>query len=181
MMKMLHKGGIEPFCYDFVSYENHFAQTLPHHWQWLKECTGKAVKVLDPQRCYVPQYLKCDFVWMDRDPGQQALSILKFIAVIGGVKISGSQAEHRKMMQSLIIDREVWMKKFAKEYPDSRMKIVSFEKLLRNPLLVAASLQDFVRCDFDYKAAAAVVKPRSPLCLKGFLEVDDMVAMGANK
>lgn len=122
---------------------------------------GRSIKLLDailrpglPPDCPFPF---C-FVWLDRNPEQQARSQVKFADAmfpgLGGVD---------------------W-KRFADSYGRDRPRalgllrragavlVMEYERILANPRQAATKLRRFLHPDFDVDSAAAVVHIRDGLC-----------------
>ena len=77
VMQMLAAGGMRTPYSSFPSYE------IPHGIKVLMgELYGGAVKILDPHVHQPPKGHVYRFIWLDRDPVQQAKSMAKFWKVV---------------------------------------------------------------------------------------------------
>lgn len=175
LMKMLHKGGVEPIC-DPESlgygYEYNAILGLPADTDWLNGTEGKAVKILDPHRLVLPDDRGYAFILLTRDFREQAKSHLKFVRALG---IDVTRDARRKIEKSLRDDMPVVRKQLA-SYSRARLLAMAFEDVLADPLGSAHQVGDFLeRHDFDALTAARCVLRRGPKCLPYLLETE-MVA-----
>lgn len=176
MMKMLHKGGVEPLC-DPESlgygYEYDPVLRLPAEVAWLDQASGKAVKVLDPHVLRLPKDRPYLFILLERDNAEQAKSHVKFLRAIG---VSSDRNARKNIERSLRNDGPV-VRALVSSYPDSRVLILQFELVILDPLGSAQRIDDFLERDnFDLIAAARVVIRREPKCLPYLLEERMMAA-----
>lgn len=127
-----------------------------------------AVKGLYP--CFPPpESGPYAFIWLDRDSHEQAASHAKFMQHVVGVRLRRDQ--QRAWQRSLVRDRAAALEKL-RSYPESTLTILSFERVLAEPIAVARELADLLphhRIEPD--AMVRVVARRSPACLRGFLEM----------
>jgi hypothetical protein len=166
MMRMLRSGGMEVFAEMEQSCETNLIFTLPDNDAWLTHCTGKALKLLDPHKNQPSPAFSYRFIWMDRDPKQQALSQLKLLRELGGMDF-GSRKNMLAMKRANIADRP---KALSAIKPHGPVMTVRFEDLLRDPLAEAYRVREFVGRDLDCMAMMQQVVPRSPRCLPHMLE-----------
>jgi hypothetical protein len=159
MMRMLDAGGVPPVPgSQSVSYEMPSLSAL----LGVSDLAGHAVKVLD-MILYgsLPFYAKVRdwrFIWLDRNPWQQALSQEKFVTwVMPGLKV-----DHAALMESYRVDRPIALGKLQRLGP---VLTLAFEDLLADPLEGARSVEGFLDQPFDVEAAAAAVHKRGPKCL----------------
>lgn len=152
VMQMLAAGGVR--CVgQHPAYEVDEAAHAPLDYDWLRQCDGMAVKILDPHRrwtCYQPAQI----IWLDRDAKQQARSQRKFLQAVTGLtpKVGALSAALRS-------DRKKCMRVIA---PHHRL-MISFEDVLRDPHGAAVRLTTvFPR--LDVATAASVVRARSTTC-----------------
>ena len=169
MMNMLHKGGMETVCGNNLSFETEKIMGLPQDHQWLEECYGKAVKVLDPHRWQVPKDYDCLFIWMGRNYEEQAKSQHKMVAAILGQSPKLDRKTLRKYVRILKRDET----KCAALLKGRPVLGISFEMLLQNPVKVALTVRQFCGFDLDIMKMASAVHPRSPRNFPGFLELKD--------
>lgn len=171
VMKMLHKGGIEPLC-DPPSlgfgYELDDTLSLPGRTDWLDAATGKAVKILDPQILTPPKDRPYAFIFLERDAKQQAKSHVKFLKELG---VPATRNDARAIEKSLRRDLPV-AKSLVASFPESRVLTLRFENIVRDSLGAAADIDDFLqREDFDMLEAARAVIRRNSNCLPYMLEL----------
>lgn len=172
VMKMLHKGGIEPLC-DPESlhhgYELHDTTLLPDETAWLNDSAGKAVKILDPHRLVLPDDRAYAFILLTRDFREQAKSHTKFVKALG---VDVAPGARRGIEKSLRRDLPI-VKRLLASYSQARLLAISFEDILADPLGSARLLDDFLeRPDFDMLKAAQCVLKRGPKCLPYLLETE---------
>lgn len=168
VMRMLEAGGVPPYRSRFPDYETIEVPRLPDDASWLPDAAGLAVKFLDPLRFSPPAGPRYAVVWLDRDPREQARSMVKFIGARGHRALAGRVDESR-IVHSLRRDRgrarRFW------EARGARMATFSFEGFLARPLEEAGRLGEFLGRPFDAGRAATQVIERVPGCLAGFLEL----------
>lgn len=170
LMKMLHRGGIEPLC-DPASlghgYELDYTLLLPKDTSWVEQARGKAIKILDPHVLRLPMDRPYRFVLLTRDFKQQAKSHVKFLKAIGAeVNRSAVPLIEKSLRADLprVID-------LLNSYPDSAALSLTFEGVISDPLGSAQRLDDFLeRDDFNLIEAASVVLKRTTSCLPYLLE-----------
>ncbi len=170
MMKMLHKGGLIPFADNHLSYESDFTISLPHDYEFLENCKGRVIKVLDPHIFQLPYKHKYTFIWMKRNPKEQAKSQIKFLKATAPI-LPFDKGSSKRMAQSIREDTFKCFEMF-KDYDCDLIKI-RFETLLKKPLTISQSLSEFIKI-LEPEAMAACVKQRSAKCLPYFMEVEQL-------
>jgi hypothetical protein len=178
VMQMLAAGGHPIYGPDNArapAFEHENATLLPDISDWLADAAGQAVKILDPHRHRLPYRYSYRVIWCDRDPDEQAKSQCKFLAY--AVCIAASRAERRAMAAS---NRRDKLRSWATigGLQDARMMVVVFEDLIRDPIGQAERISAFVGLPEAAKKMAAVVRPRSPKCLEGMLELAQLAEIG---
>lgn len=168
VMRMLYAGGLEVYAENRTSFEVDAVLGLPDDPGFLAECSGRALKVLDPHVFQVPREYVYRFVWLDRNPRQQALSQAKLFEAFLGLKQKSH--EIRRVRQSLVHDRPRALA-LLRSYENSKLLILRFADVLADPTLVAARLTTFVGRELDVGVMAACVVPREPKCLPYMLEL----------
>lgn len=168
MMQMLLAGGIPLHCESFISGESSDIFKLPKETNWLKKCHGQAIKILEPLVFVLPRTFEYRFIVMHRNPAQQAKSFEKFMRYVG------AETDHPKYLETLessfVREMPMIVNKYQM-YP-GRLKEISFEKLIENPIAIANELQAFLNQPLNVKSMAAIVQARSPDCLPNMLEMD---------
>ncbi len=158
MMRMLHAGGVEPYCNPLDvglgrTYETKEMTYLPHKSDWVQCCKGKAVKIMDPARFTPPSGLEYDVIWMDRDFKQQAKSHFKLKAE-NEVIVDSTRHAMRGRIAHLRGQRERCLKVWT-GMPQNRLHKVKFEELIADPVAVAVPIVAFLGLDPDSGFTAA--------------------------
>jgi len=171
VMRMLHRGGMPVVADDFASYEDLRVTLLPAHAEWLPECVGKALKILDPHEHLLPSAIYAyRFLWLTRDLREQARSQVKFIRA-NGFRIE-SQA-WRWTERGLAKDVKRSIDVLQSRYQSSTLLPIRFEHLLAQPGAEARRIAEF--CGLAPERApimAACVKQRTPKCLPYLMEYE---------
>lgn len=154
LMTMLVAGGCPPGGATQPPYEGDFQQL------WNLPLGGRAVKLLDSVTYYgVPSAPTWRFVWLDRDPVEQARSHIKFVNTFVGQ----------------VADHDDAVARFAASYQRDRPKtlnllhghgsvlVMRYEHVLADPLRAARNLRK-VWPTLDVDAASAVVHDRDGRC-----------------
>jgi hypothetical protein len=174
VMQMLAAAGV-PTTGLPPSYEPDELRTLDRAAlrRWLGERRGHAVKFLDPHRFTPPTNIAYRTIWLRRDRWQQARSHIKFAELMRLTDESlGVGATHRFAMsyeRDEPLALAIW-----RQRADAILEL-TFERLIDAPAAAASYLCGALRLeatDARLKAMAAVVRPRSPECYPGLLEVD---------
>ena len=171
MMRMLHRGGIEPYADNLYSYEAEDVLGLPSQTKWLDKAEGKAVKILEPLEYRPPKTRAYRFVVMTRDPIEQAKSQVKF-ARATGVDIAANQKTIRILAGSNERDTAALIK-MIQGYPNAALLVISFEALILDPLEQALLVSDFCG-GLHVSAMTAEVIDRLPQCLPYLLELEQI-------
>ena len=170
MMRLLDAHGIEAFCEERASFEApNSVHRLPVYWQWLKNLEGKCVKILEPQRWTPPPGLPYDFIWMQRDPYQQACSQLKFLKMAAGFSIRDDEDTRSRMAMGIMSDTPV-VKQLLRNYDKARFHQVHFEELISTPMPVMEKVFEFVGVPMDADKVKSIIIPRNTDNYDGFLE-----------
>lgn len=164
MMRMLVAGGVDPVAGTMEgSYE--IDDLCLVAGMGAGSLAGRAVKLLDyPAGGYgpLPRSVEWKFVWLDRDPDEQALSQVKLLGLIDtGVaaaidpgELAANLRDERDSLHGWFLARgEMWTG--------------SFEAVLANPIAQVGDLAHFLDRPFDEDAAAGVVLERAPACSAG--------------
>jgi hypothetical protein len=195
MMRMLEAGGI-PLYYetkrpleftengtDFINYnillrESEKLNRLKDgDHSWMKECHGKAVKILNPAKVRIPKGPRYYFIWMNRKIKHCARSNRKFMLLNARDSRSIHVSRHALHGQAGIEEIIEYIKDYKmrgwqmlKKYPRSEIIQIQFEAMLKSPKLVAVIVQRFLGRYLDVDAMARVVVKRPAHCLKNMLE-----------
>lgn len=168
MMRLLHTRGIPVLADNHTSFEFDMATRLPKDSAWLESAGGKAVKILEPGVFIPPRGQPYDWIWMSRNPYEQARSNVKFLRQV--LRVPADSA-YRKKLERCIRQETPGLQKQLAGYPDSRFIEVSFEHLLEDPKRELARVNSAFDLSVDCEVAAVEVINRSPNCLDGFLEL----------
>jgi len=167
VMQMLAAGGMPTPYSEFPSYEIR-TQNL-----FLPNLYGGAIKVLDPHINKPPEGHDYRFIWLDRDPMQQARSMAKFFAAVKPEGLPDfSESQVQKLAESFRRDRPK-CQSFMFNYTHRVMKI-RFEDILADPMAAAARISVFCGM-LNTGLMAAQVRPRGPECLPYLMEFEQMV------
>lgn len=164
MMQMLHASGY-PCKGEPPAFEEYPIMEIP--WG---DIGGFAVKVVDADAQLPPAGHRAKIIRMTRDLREQAKSIQKFTGFLMGIKIAECTED---LVQSLKVS-------YAKidqylKLEGSRVLEVPFEKLIQYPMHSARRVDAFVHGDVSVKRVQdmqEVVRPRSPDCYSGLLELE---------
>lgn len=168
VMQMLAAGGMD--CVGrWPSYEWEGGGAIP----WA-DMGGRVVKILDlfrqpdfdlPRR---PGGYRA--LWLDRNPDQQARSLIKFQAAVGlRAAPRADRTERRALARSLANDRAGCITKLHR-IAGRAPTMMTFENILRDPVRAASALVAWTDQDLDRQAMAAQPLPRDAACLPGMLE-----------
>lgn len=156
VMKMLDAGGLPPVPgssdrgYELEVFSDLRARQPGRH----------AIKLLDHfSRGGVPQADSWRFVWIDRDPVEQARSHAKLVAAFG---VALSAAQFDLLIASYGRDRPGLLGQLRRSGPVLQL---DYERVLVNPRKAAKLLRRWTWPELDIEAAAAVVHERGPKCL----------------
>lgn len=165
VMQMLHAGGVQ--CTGkYPSFED-VRTSVDMDVEWLRKQSGRAVKLLDPQRS--PPSLAPPFeaiIWLSRDLKEQAKAQAKLLRVLLGV-----DADWRAMRRGLISDTPralTLLRSFG-----APLLALRFEAIVQHPRAAASAIAELLpRHDVNVEAATRVVLPRGWRCLPGMLEAE---------
>lgn len=171
MMNMLHKGGMEVYCDNKVSYETRKIMALPGDSSWMSECEGKAVKLLDPHRNSPSKDHKYFVIWMRRDFNQQSKSQAKLNTILSGMPMV-TRIGVRMVASILRRETDQCIRMFNEQY-QSEIHIINFEDLIYNPVDTALKVSDALKIHnikLDPIGMANQVIDRNSDCYDGLLE-----------
>lgn len=163
MMRMLDAAGYPIFCDQAMSgynYETMRAASLPGEAQWMNECEGRAVKVLDAARFTPPAGKTYLFLHMVRRPAHQAKSIAKYILKTDGARVT--RQGHTAIKNEV---RRITARTRALLGSLGEVIEVPFEKLIKGEVDQVAD-----RLGLDANVMRSVIIPRGPQSLPYLLE-----------
>ncbi len=175
-MQMLAAGGLRTVG-DGRSTETGAVQTREG---WLRmldwEVPPFAVKALDP--FWPPAGPSYAFIWLDRDPSEQAKSHAKFLHAVTGRRLSGAE---RRMYRAMLRRDRPRVVSGLRDYSGSRLLVTRFESLIERPLDESVSIAWWLGegarraghtgIELDSAAMAQVVRRRSTRCLDHLAEL----------
>lgn len=163
VMQMLRAGGMETTG-DAVAtlWEDSRAADFSGATGWLKECDGKAIKILNPWRVKPPKRKDWRWIWIDREMEEEQIkSQHKVAKAMGRKRARGSIASWRRKS----------LERIAKA--GGPVMFMTYESILAAPHLAAVRLGDWCGIDESrFQDMSAVVWQRSPKCAKTTLEGD---------
>lgn len=152
VMTMLVAGGAAPGGATEPPYEGDMDAI------YAADQTGKVVKLLDhPTLLGVPYARNWRFVWLDRDPFEQARSYAKFVRAAG---IELNAVKLARLVESYERDQPKVLGQLRRHGP---VLVLRYERILANPRRAARRLRE-VWPRLDVNAAAAVVHARDGRC-----------------
>lgn len=149
-MQMLSRGGY-PTTGEWPAFEDERSDVGTFSSAWLLEQKGKAVKLLNPKLFNFP---KADykFIWLDRNPTEQAKSSLKLLRIMSNIRENKGDIE--SIANGYNKDRQENISHINKltTSMDSGLMFVRFENLLINPRHEAVRMEKFLGVDLDIDA-----------------------------
>ena len=183
LMRMLEAGGV-PLYYDNsrpMFFEENGRQCISYNAmlretekspdlrdgesEWLNECYGKAVKILNPAKVMIPKGHKYNFIWCSRRVKDLVRSQFKWWQAIGKPRTDDPQ----RTIASAEIARSEGLAAL-KKYPKSRLMVVEFKDAITKPRAVAIRLARWLGRDMDTEAMAAVVVKRPAAVMPDMME-----------
>jgi hypothetical protein len=181
VMQMLAAGGMPTPHSEFPSFEINNNTRFP-----VSDLYGGAIKVLDPHIHQPPVGPTYRWIWLDRDPVEQAKSMAKFWKAAMVDAPSGLPGFPELTEDQIAILAEAfkrdrpWANGVMFQYTScSGILKLKFEAILLNPPWAAHSLNKFCGGNLDEGSMAAAVRPRGPECLPYMLELEQ-IAEGKN-
>ncbi|HSX21479.1 MAG TPA: hypothetical protein VLE97_01740 [Gaiellaceae bacterium] len=137
VMQMLHAVGF-PCIGEWPAFEP-TVSAKPMTAADLVPIAGHAMKRLNPQRIGIPG-MTTRTIWLDRDPDEQAASMIQFARETEGVDMAPNRASKRRLVASLRRDRALAIVEIGRR-PYLRL---SFENLISAPQTAACNIVDFL-------------------------------------
>jgi hypothetical protein len=157
-MMMLAAGGLPPV--DGCELPPHECGNIAEAWHAAAE--GRAIKLLGPVTEYpITTRVRWRFLWLDRDPAEQARSTIKFIRVFG-LAGEADETDVARMVASYRRDRS---RMLGELHGLGQVTKLQYEMALLDPRGAAQRLRDGLWPALDIDAAAAVVHDRDGRCL----------------
>jgi hypothetical protein len=184
MMRMLEAGGLPPYfdrvespflTIDNIDYinlnmvlrETQKVKNLRNgDNRWLEQCHGKAVKILIPRDFEnVPEGPEYRFIYMDRNMRAMVKSQMKFSLKYRGLE---PPPEHEIFHRNTLA--RLWGLSKLRDWPNSRLFVVNFEKAIKKPKATAIMVSAFLGRNLNIERMVSVVVKRPVANFKGFLE-----------
>jgi hypothetical protein len=172
MMRMLDAGGLPVYAENRLAYESPAVLGLPQRSEFLSQCLGHAVKILEPLHYTPPPGYPYRSVLMQRDYEQQALSQRKFLNFLEQQEVV-RMSQVSRLASSIRRDMPKMKALLATLGP---VLPVRFEDILRHPAETCATVAAFLELPLDQDAMQAQIVPRPALCLPTFLEMSFMAS-----
>lgn len=177
VMRMLEAGGFPLFPCSPVSYQPDM-ELAAHGAElfWLSRARGEAVKILEPQRMKFPTGERYDFIYLLRDPHEQAKSQVKFLEFLEQAKPEGERVKMRMGTIPHLADNIQRVRRKVGDtlasFRGARLLALRFEMVMKEPRAAAAAVGEFLgREEFDPEKGAAVIVDRTPWCHPDMLEL----------
>jgi hypothetical protein len=185
VMQMLAAGGMPTPYSEYPSYEINFSNTQV----LMQALQGGAIKVLDPHINRPPIGPEYRWIWLDRDPVQQAKSMAKLwkaatmeMAGVGpGAYREFTEDQIVKLAEAFKRDRPQANGLMLKYTPAQGILKLRFEMILAEPAFAAYSLNKFCGGKLDEAKMVAAVRPRTPECLPYLMEFEQMAEAEARE
>lgn len=166
-MQILHAGGF-PCIGTWPAFEDLPFEAL---LAALPRAGGQAIKLLDAAQ--VAGYPDLDVplrsILLRRDPYEQARSFAKFVNATMGLRID--RAGRKRVARSFALDLPKLRTWCDVHGPVLELR---FEDLIEKPIATADAIASFVGGSLDPVRMSMQVRRRSPLCLDGLLEIEQL-------
>lgn len=159
-MQMLKAGGY-PCHGEYPAFEPSDIGQIP-----FSELAGNAIKVVDTHTQFPPTG-DYHVILLRRNTREQAKSIIKFLNLVAGFKVSKSKGSIARFEKSVISDMakiDAWAKR------QSGLLEIDFESIISAPIAYSFKIADFVGKELSISAMASVVVKRTTMCYDGLLE-----------
>ena len=160
VMHMLNAIDVPTIADSKASFESDLFR-MPKLMDW-DQFGGRAIKVLDPHRWSFPAHSNVRFIFLGREPRQQALSQAKLLQLSG---IRATRDQVRGVERSLRTDYATFRDSLGR-HP---VLVLQFEHILAKPLVQARKIAAFLAGPLPEESLvnrmAAVVVSRRPECL----------------
>jgi hypothetical protein len=161
MMRVLRDSGFPVFADEPGSFETKKAISLGEDNEWMAHLSpGTAVKVLFPHLLHIPIGTPYHFLWMHRNPHEQAKSQRRY---------SGQTPKWER-------ERRKFIRKLEKSFPPMFADMgpllrVSFDRFVKEPEVVAGEVSYFLRVPMLDFGAVTIRDPKCSTLPVGTLEV----------
>lgn len=167
-MQMLAAGGM-PTTGLYPGFEDEAVMaTMKARAAFYRANAGRAIKVLDPHLYPIPGGLEYRAVWLDREPREQAKSIVKWAGAMLGHGVHAPRGRAKAIERGLQRDRAKAIDQVKSVTRD--ILFLTFEQLVEGPASAAKALAVHAGVPMDEAAMAKVVRTRGTDCLGYLLE-----------
>lgn len=170
VMKMLQAGGYPILANKPGSLEHTGMTQLPAYSAWLKD--GYAVKINDPHLFIPPENFDYQFIWLSRDPKQQAKSMIKLNRVTRPYKENRSERTSMRFKMQFIKKSTPKCIKLFKRLSNRPIIYIQFEELLADPAKTVSNIAQEIEQKLDLVKMAKIVKPRKTTVYPGLMELE---------
>jgi len=168
---MFHAGGAD-VAGKYPSFET--PESFNGAWVVDQLSAGRVVKVLDPFRYDLPDLGETPVIWLDRNPKQQARSIIKLGVAFGQVTRSPTGKDFGGMRKLLERDRLKAMR-FLKQVCKVKPHVFKFEDIIAAPEWAATQFTIVSKKYLNVVRMADQVIERRPECLPNLLEIEQYI------
>ncbi len=163
LMRMLEKGGISVVASDRILYEDMRAWRIQkNNADWLGECKGRAIKVVDLYRFDLPDKFKYKVIYLKRDYCEQAKSYQKWLEFTRPDLKQPPDFYIKALNLFPQMDKQAFEKLKHNKIP---FITITFEDLITETINSLNKIKSFLGVDIDTDKAIEIVKDRSPKCL----------------
>ena len=160
MMAALAAGGVELLCdqerpADLHNPRGYFEYQpvlrLHEDASWLNQHGGRAVKIIYRLLFSIPDQVRADVIFMERDLGE----VIASQSAMLGDRGRGPEDEWHRLFTRELERVHLWLR----QRPQLRVHLQSYAALLTRPREQFQSVSNFLARDLDVDAMAAVVEP----------------------
>lgn len=162
MMQMLHQGGMEIFSDGLRKpdennpkgyYEHELVKSLARNKSWLKEATGKAVKIISHLLMELPAQYHYKIIFMERDLDEVLMSQHKMLIRDGKAKEGTINLKLVNAFKQNLERIKIW----APKQSHVEILYVSHKNMVNNPKEELKKVNQFLGNNLDIDAMAKVV------------------------
>ncbi len=166
MMQMLQAGGMELFTDNERDsddnnpkgyYEHEIVKKLNHNNHWLKECNGKAVKIVAPLVTSLPYNYKYKVIFMERNPYEIYQSQERMLLRMG--KKNKQQVFSQGLFEQIKNTIEN-AKRWLSQHPGIEVIYVPYKSVMEKPMEYAVKVNEFLGNSLDPLPMLGAVEPK---------------------
>ena len=159
VMKMLQAGGYPILANKPGSLEHTGMAQLPTYSTWLED--GCAVKINDPHLFTPPKGLDYQFIWLSRDPKQQAKSMIKLNKALWPHKEVRSERASMRFKMKFIKKSTPQCLRLFKRLSKRPVIQINFEEIITNPEKISNRIQNYTERKLNINKMIKVVETRA--------------------